>query len=75
MIIELDKKQEKIFTDISKKNNCSVHDVLNNLLEQYLDNLYDKELIAEAEVYQQLHGQEFTTHKEIMKEVYGEDID
>ncbi len=75
MIIELDKQQEKIFTDISKKNNCSVNDVLNNLLEQYLDDLCDRKLIEEAEAYQKIHGQQFTTHKEIMKEVYGEDID
>ncbi len=74
MIIELDKQQEKIFTDISKKNKCSIKQVVNKLLEQYLDDLYDNELIDEAQQYEEKHGQKFVTHEEIMKDIYGDDI-
>ena len=74
MIIELDKAQEKIFNEISKKNNCTPQEVLNSLLEQYLDDIYDRQLIKEAEEHEEKYGRQFTTHKEIMKEVYGEDV-
>ncbi len=74
MTLELTKEQERIFNELSKEKNCSINDVFDNMINEYVEQTLDKKLIEKKEAYQKLNRQEFTTHEEIMREVYGEDV-
>ncbi len=74
MTLELTKEQEEIFNELSKEKNCSINDVFDNMLNEYVEQILDRKLIEKKEAYQKTYRQKFTTHEEIMKEVYGEDI-
>jgi len=73
--LELNENLEHELTELSKEKNCTIKEMLEEGFNKYLEYIYDIKLIKETEAYEKEHGMKYYTHKEIMKRVYGEDVE
>ncbi len=66
--IEVNEKLKSILVDKSNKNNCSIDELLTNLVTKYYsDEEFDYQLISEAESYENKHGMKYYTAEELEK--------
>ncbi len=75
MILELTKEQEIIFNELSKKKNCSINDVLDSMLNEYLEQIHNEEtekVIKEASNGINL-SKTFNSVKELMEDLNAVD--
>ena len=73
MIIELNKNLEHELEELSKEKNCTIKEMLEESVTEYVEHLYDIKLIKETEAFENEHSMKYYTHDEIMKKVYNED--
>ncbi len=61
MVVELKNDLENEIKQLSTQSNCTVDELLNNIVEKYLDDLCDRELIEKAEKDEKQYGTKYFT--------------